>query len=163
MDPEIHLSTMREIRGLGLELTGAYHSHPRTPAVPSVRCGELAAYRESVHLIVSLAALEPEVLCYRIEKRFNTSSWPSGQRRHFIPEEIAVDWPRQEWGVPGLEGAERALRLRRPFEPDPGNAGGGTTMSSNRTCQVLRGPTSQRLFACLLLLRRRIPAQGGRW
>ncbi len=72
MDPEVQLSTMREIRDLGLELTGTYHSHPRTPAVPSARDGGLAAYPEAVHLIVSLAAPEPEVRCYRIEEPFNT-------------------------------------------------------------------------------------------
>ncbi len=70
MDPEVQLSTMREIRELGLELTGTYHSHPRTPAVPSARDGRLAAYPEATHLIVSLAAPEPEVRCYRIEEPF---------------------------------------------------------------------------------------------
>lgn len=72
MDPEVQLSTMREIRGLGLELTGTYHSHPRTPALPSARDVGLAAYPEAVHLIVSLAAPEPEVRCYRIEEPLNT-------------------------------------------------------------------------------------------
>ncbi len=69
MDPELQLSTMREIRDLGLELTGTYHSHLRTPAVPSARDGGLAAYPEAVHLIVSLAAPEPEVRCYRIQEK----------------------------------------------------------------------------------------------
>lgn len=72
MDPETQLSTMHEIRELGLELTGTYHSHPRTPAAPSARDGGLAAYPEAMHLIVSLAAPEPEVRCYRIEEPFNT-------------------------------------------------------------------------------------------
>lgn len=71
MDPEVQLSTMREIRELGLELTGTYHSHPRTPAAPSARDGGLAAYPEAVHLIVSLAAPEPEVRCYRVEEPFD--------------------------------------------------------------------------------------------
>lgn len=61
MDLEIQLSTLREIRDLGLKLTGTYHSRPRTPAVPSARDGGLTAYLEAVHLIVSLAAPEPEV------------------------------------------------------------------------------------------------------
>ena len=110
---------------LGLEFAGAYRSDPRTPAVPSARNGGLAAYPEAVHLIVFQAAPEPEVRCYRIEEPFNSVDSSSDQRRSFILEEITVDWPRKEWGVPGLEGAERALRPRRPFEPDPGNAGGG--------------------------------------
>lgn len=69
MDPEVQLSTMREIRELGLDLTGIYHSHPRTPAVPSARDRGFAAYPEAVHLIVSLAASEPEVRCYRIQEK----------------------------------------------------------------------------------------------
>lgn len=68
MHPELQLSTMREIRDLGLELTGIYHSHPRTPPVPSARDRGLAAYPGAVHLIVSLAAPEPEVRCYRIRE-----------------------------------------------------------------------------------------------
>ncbi len=125
MDPEIQLSTIREIRDLGLELTGTYHSHPRTPAVPSARDGGLAAYPEAVHLIVSLAAPKPEVRCYRIEEPFNTVEVTFRSTAQLHPGENCCRLPRKEWGVPGLEGAERALRPRRPFEPDPGNAGGG--------------------------------------
>ena len=73
MDPEIQLSTMREIRDLGLKLTGTYHSHPRTLPAPSVRDRGLAAYPEAVHLIVSLAAPEPEVRCYRIQEGMCTA------------------------------------------------------------------------------------------
>ena len=73
MDPELQLSTMREIRDLGLKLTGTYHSHPRTPPAPSVRDRGLAAYPEAVHLIVSLAAPEPEVRCYRIQEGMCTA------------------------------------------------------------------------------------------
>jgi proteasome lid subunit RPN8/RPN11 len=73
MDPEIQLSTMREIRDLGLELTGTYHFHPRTPPAPSVRDRGLAAYSKTVHLIVSLAASEPEVRCYRIQEGMCTA------------------------------------------------------------------------------------------
>ena len=69
IDPEIQLSTMKEIRSLGLELTGIYHSHPRTAAFPSARDRELAANPSSLHLIVSLATHEPEVRCYRIDER----------------------------------------------------------------------------------------------
>ena len=69
MDPEVQLSTMREVDELGLELTGTYHSHPCTSPFPSARDRELAAYPKAVHLIVSLAASEPEVRCYRVEGR----------------------------------------------------------------------------------------------
>lgn len=66
MDPQVQLSTMRKIRDLGLELTGTYHSHPRTPALPSTLDRKLAAYPETAHFIISLAARDPEVRCYRI-------------------------------------------------------------------------------------------------
>lgn len=69
MDPEIQLATMREIREMGLELTGIYHSHPHSPPTPSAKDRALAAYPEAIHLIVSLDSPEPELRCYRLEKR----------------------------------------------------------------------------------------------
>lgn len=66
MDPEAQLSTMRELRDGGLEITGTYHSHPRTAAVPSGLDAQLSAYPEAAHAIVSLAHWEPEIRCYRI-------------------------------------------------------------------------------------------------
>lgn len=67
MDPEAQLSTMRRIREERLEIVGTYHSHPRSPARPSARDSQLAAYPEAAHLIVSLAAPDPEACCYRID------------------------------------------------------------------------------------------------
>lgn len=69
MDPEIQLATMRETREMGLELTGTYHSHPRSPPTPSAKDRILAAYPEAIHLIVSLESPEPQLRCYRLEKR----------------------------------------------------------------------------------------------
>lgn len=66
MEPQAQMSAMREIREWKLEITGTYHSHPRTAAVPSARDRELAAYPDAAHLILSLATLDPEVRCYRI-------------------------------------------------------------------------------------------------
>ncbi len=66
MEPRAQMSAMRDIRESKLEITGTYHSHPRTAAVPSARDRELAAYPDAGHLILSLATLEPEVRCYRI-------------------------------------------------------------------------------------------------
>lgn len=66
MDPEMQLSTMREIRNVGLELTGTYHSHPRTLPVPSPRDQSLALYPDAAHLIVSLARGAADFRCYRI-------------------------------------------------------------------------------------------------
>lgn len=69
MDPERQLATMREIREMGLELTGIYHSHPHSPPAISARDRALDTYPEAVHLIVSLATSEPQVRCYRLEER----------------------------------------------------------------------------------------------
>ena len=66
MDPEAQLRTMRDIREAGLELTGTYHSHPRTAPYPSLTDWQLARYPDSAHLIVSLAGAYPEVRCYRL-------------------------------------------------------------------------------------------------
>ncbi len=72
MEPEAQLRAMRKVEAMGLDLVGTYHSHPRTPATPSARDGKLAAYPESLHLIVSLAKGEPEVRCYRITRTGST-------------------------------------------------------------------------------------------
>jgi desampylase len=66
MEPEAQLTVMRQIRERGLELTGTYHSHPKTPPHPSVRDWDLALYPDAAHLIISLATPEPEVRCWRI-------------------------------------------------------------------------------------------------
>lgn len=66
MEPRAQISAMHEVREAGLELTGTYHSHPRTPATPSARDMELAAYPDAAHLMISLAGEEPELRCYRI-------------------------------------------------------------------------------------------------
>ena len=69
MDPEAQLRAMHETTSRGLKLTGTYHSHPNTPALPSLQDRALAYYPESSHLIVSLKEPHPEVRCYRIMQR----------------------------------------------------------------------------------------------
>ncbi|MGH3090447.1 MAG: M67 family metallopeptidase [Rubrobacteraceae bacterium] len=69
MEPEAQLAAMREIRDLGLDLVGTYHSHPRSSAYPSEKDGELALYPDLAHLIVSLAGDEPEFRCWRITEK----------------------------------------------------------------------------------------------
>lgn len=54
MDPSEQLRAFKEIRALGQELVGIYHSHPFSAAYPSARDVELAFYPEAVYLIVSL-------------------------------------------------------------------------------------------------------------
>jgi [CysO sulfur-carrier protein]-S-L-cysteine hydrolase len=56
------LFAFRAMREHGLELLAIYHSHPTSEPVPSQRDIEQNTYGESVvHLIVSLAGLQPEV------------------------------------------------------------------------------------------------------
>ena len=54
MDPKEQLRMMKEIRDLGLEMVGIYHSHPGTEAYPSARDVEFAYYPEVSYVIVSL-------------------------------------------------------------------------------------------------------------
>jgi proteasome lid subunit RPN8/RPN11 len=67
VDPREHIALARRLRGSGREILGAYHSHPRSAAVPSPTDVAEAYYPEFVHVIVSLAnAAAPDVRAYRI-------------------------------------------------------------------------------------------------
>ena len=68
VDPKRHIDLRRELRGGSLEIVGAYHSHPLSPAEPSTSDVEEASYPEFVHLIVSLLPPAPEVRAYRIAR-----------------------------------------------------------------------------------------------
>ena len=50
----------------GAVVWGIVHSHPHSPAVPSSTDTGLALYPDAVHLLVSLAAAEPEIRAWRI-------------------------------------------------------------------------------------------------
>lgn len=58
MEPGAQIAAMREIRDSDLDIVGTYHSHPKSPARPSERDGELALYPDLVHLIISLPERE---------------------------------------------------------------------------------------------------------
>ena len=66
IDPEEHIAINRRLRGTSRSVVGAYHSHPRTEAIPSPRDLIEAHYPEFVWLIVSLAGKEPDFRAYRI-------------------------------------------------------------------------------------------------
>jgi len=55
VDPQDHFDTLRSARRRGFEIVGFYHSHPRTPAVPSETDRAEASYPHHLYLIVSLA------------------------------------------------------------------------------------------------------------
>jgi [CysO sulfur-carrier protein]-S-L-cysteine hydrolase len=68
IDPQDHIATNRRLRGTDRAVVGAYHSHPRSPAVPSPRDVAEAQYPEFVWLIVSLATEPAEFRAYRIRE-----------------------------------------------------------------------------------------------
>ncbi|MCM8798606.1 MAG: M67 family metallopeptidase [Candidatus Omnitrophica bacterium] len=69
MDPREQLKVMKEIRSLGLEMIGIYHSHPVSLAYPSTRDVELAYYSHVSYIIVSLKDKDnPKIRSFRIEE-----------------------------------------------------------------------------------------------
>ena len=67
VDPADHIALMKRLRGSGRTIVGAYHSHPRSSAMPSASDVAEAFYPDFVYLIVSLAAPNrPECRAWRI-------------------------------------------------------------------------------------------------
>lgn len=60
---------MKIMRDKGLEMVGIYHSHPVSPAYPSARDVERAAYPDCVYLIIGIGRDETEMRGFRIEDR----------------------------------------------------------------------------------------------
>ena len=54
LDASQQISAMKLIREKGETLFAIYHSHPNTPAIPSVSDIEQAVYPEVLHFIISL-------------------------------------------------------------------------------------------------------------
>ncbi|MEJ2691361.1 MAG: M67 family metallopeptidase [Deltaproteobacteria bacterium] len=68
MKPEEQFAAVKDMRGKGLKLRGVYHSHPETPARPSLEDIRLANDPEISYVIISLAATEPAIKSFRIIK-----------------------------------------------------------------------------------------------
>lgn len=67
MNPKEQLKVMKEIRNLGLEMVGIYHSHPETEAYPSAHDVELAFYPEVSFVIISIRDKEnPSIRSFKI-------------------------------------------------------------------------------------------------
>lgn len=67
LDPAVHVSTSRRLRGTGREVVGCYHSHPYSAAAPSPSDVAEALYPDFVWIIVSLAAPQAEAIAaYRL-------------------------------------------------------------------------------------------------
>ena len=54
MEPKEQLNILKEIRNLGLEMLGIYHSHVASEAYPSSRDVELAFYPEVSYVIITI-------------------------------------------------------------------------------------------------------------
>lgn len=67
MEPKQQLKVMKEIRNLGLEMIGIYHSHLETDAYPSAHDVELAYYPEVSYVIVSIGDRDnPSIRAFKI-------------------------------------------------------------------------------------------------
>jgi proteasome lid subunit RPN8/RPN11 len=66
MDSEEQFRVFDEMEREGLELVAIFHSHPHSPAYPSMRDLELAFYPDAAYLIISLMNDEPENHAFRI-------------------------------------------------------------------------------------------------
>lgn len=68
MDPAEQFTAIRQMREEGLQMAAAYHSHPETPARPSVEDIRLANDPEMIYVIVSLMAGVEPIKAYRIHR-----------------------------------------------------------------------------------------------
>ena len=66
MDPREQFAAVKDMRSRGRVLKAVYHSHPETPARPSVEDIKLAYDPDISFLIISLAAEEPQVKSFLI-------------------------------------------------------------------------------------------------
>ena len=68
VDPVEHLAAAKRLRERGRRVLGAYHSHPRSAAVPSATDVAEAHYGEGfLYVIVSLGSEPPDIRSYHLE------------------------------------------------------------------------------------------------
>jgi [CysO sulfur-carrier protein]-S-L-cysteine hydrolase len=69
VEPADHFAAIRRVRAEGRAIVGAYHSHPRSPAVPSPVDLREAHHAEFIYVIVSLLDPgTPDVRAYRLDR-----------------------------------------------------------------------------------------------
>jgi proteasome lid subunit RPN8/RPN11 len=79
IDPRDHIATMRDARRRGLRVVGFYHSHPKSPAVPSETDRREANYPDHFYLIVGLASQQADIRVFMfdghdfVETRFDVA------------------------------------------------------------------------------------------
>ena len=66
-DPQEQFDAFKKTQKEGLRLIAAYHSHPETPARPSVEDIKLAYDPNISYLIISLAGETPDVKSFKIK------------------------------------------------------------------------------------------------
>ncbi len=66
IDPGDHIAALRQGRARGLGVVGFYHSHPRTPAVPSARDVAEASYPDALYVIAGWRGHASEVRAFRV-------------------------------------------------------------------------------------------------
>ncbi len=70
MDPKEMLAAFKDMRDRQLDLTVIYHSHPHSPAYPSMTDVGLAYYPDAAYVIVSLEnKSRPDIRAYWIKNR----------------------------------------------------------------------------------------------
>ncbi len=68
MDPGEQFAAIKDMRQQGLKLRAVYHSHPETPARPSLEDIRLAHDPDISYVIISLAAEEPVIKSFLIRR-----------------------------------------------------------------------------------------------
>src|SRR3989338_9526610 len=69
MDPKEQLKVTKDMRNLGLEMLGIYHSHVVSRAYPSSRDVEMAFYSEASYVILSLKDKNnPSIRSFKIKE-----------------------------------------------------------------------------------------------
>jgi desampylase len=63
IEPQSHLQAIREARAHGLQVVGAYHSHPRSSAIPSVT-DAAEGFGNFVFVIAGLSVEPPELTAW---------------------------------------------------------------------------------------------------
>lgn len=67
MDSKEQFRVMKELRQEALTMVAIFHSHPQSPAYPSVKDVSLAFYQEAVYVIIGLTEPgSPEIRAYTI-------------------------------------------------------------------------------------------------
>lgn len=70
--PESMFAAMKSMKRLGIEILAVYHSHPKSPAKPSVTDREWNYSANVANLIVSLSDEPPEVKCWKVADDYLT-------------------------------------------------------------------------------------------